>query len=237
MSAKPIPSARTGGRRPAASGFTLVEVIVAIGVLIILAALILPVTLRQMEAGRSAACVAKLKNLGVAIRLWRNENNDALVPSTNVLAWRPSRHLYEAGAISSPVEMMCPSVNTLAKGAWADVVNNWGSAYQIAFYNQPISYGVNTIAFNQSTPKGWGSNITSSYRMFIGKESHVPIFFDSKAWQANSTVWADNELRLGRFAFPHSNRSNVLFLDGHVEGLDRQGVLALNPLGDAGKKY
>lgn len=223
--------------RPKPAGFSLVEAIVAIGVLMILAAFILPATLRQMEAGRSAACVAKLRNLGVAVRLWRNENNDALAPSTTVLSWRPSRHLYETGAITSPLDMMCPSVNTLAKGAWVDVVNNWGSTYQMAFYDQPVSYGVNTIAFNQSTPKGWGSRTTSTYKMFLGKESHVPIFFDAKAWQANSTIWADNELRLNRFTFPHANRSNVLFLDGHVEGLDRQGVLALNPLGDAGKKY
>lgn len=228
---------RGNNRASTTGGFSLIEAIVAVAVLAILAAFILPASLRQMEAGRSASCVAKLRNLGIAVRLWRNENNDALAPSTTTLSWRPSRHLYEAGAISSAAEMMCPSVNTVAKGAWIDVNTTWGSAYQNAFYDQPVSYGVNTIAFNQSTPKGWGSKTTSSYKMFIGKESHVPIFFDCRAWQANSTVWADSNLRLSRFAFPHHNRSNVLFLDGHVESLDQQGIIALNPLGDNGKVY
>ncbi len=237
MLPNPIQSKSENRRYSTAAGFTLIEAILAVAVLAILAAFILPASLRQMEAGRSASCVAKLRNLGIAVRLWRNENNDALAPSTTVLSWRPSRHLFETGAINSPVDMMCPSINTMAKGAWSDVTTNWGSAYQIAFYEQPVSYGVNTIAFNQGTPKGWGSKITSTYKMFIGKESHVPIFFDSRAWQANSTVWADHNLRLSRFAFPHRNRSNVLFLDGHVESLDQQGIIALNPLGDFGKVY
>lgn len=230
------PMRRTpANRRPC--GFTLIEAILAAALLATLAAFILPASLRQIEAGRATSCVAKLRNLRVAVRLWRNENNDALAPSTTVLAWRPSHHLYEAGGISSPVDMMCPSIDTMAKGAWSEVSSSVGSVYRMAFYQQPVSYGVNTLAFHQTTPKGWGSKVTSTFRMFIGKENHVPLFFDAGGFQANSTVWADPELRLARFTYPHRNRSNVLFLDGHIEALDRQEVLTLHPLGGVGKVY
>jgi len=226
----------TANNRRDRGGFTLVEALVIAGVLAVLAALLFPVVKRQMELGKATACVARLRSLGNAVRLWRVENNDMLAPSTTTLSWRPSRHLFEAGVITSAAEMCCPAVNTVQKGAWYDVTSK-GGTYHTAFLNQPVSYGVNTIAFNRTTPKGWGVEVLSSYKVFLGKESHVPIFFDARAWQVNSTAWSDPAQRLERMHFPHGEHCNVLFLDGHVESLDRQGVLALNPLGDVGVTY
>lgn len=219
------------------SAFTLAELILSLLIASVLMALILPTAMRQFEAARATSCVSKLRNLGVAIRLWRIENKDALMPSTNVVSWRPSRHLYEAGAISSPDEMLCPSINTVEKGAWSDVTNGGNAPYQIAFNQRPISYGVNALAFNMTTPKGWGKQFTSTYKMFLGREADVPLFFCARVWQLNSAAWESNEERLRRFVFPHHQSAHVLFLDGHVGTLDKSGVLALHPLGLTGEVY
>ncbi len=213
---------------PNKAAFTLVEILVSLVVVAILLGLLLPVVSRQTEAARGAACVVTLRNLGVAVRLWRNENSERLME----IGHRPSRYLFDAGALPHAETLRCPSRTTPEKGAWFDITVSWGSAYQIAFLNQPISYGVNSFAFFQSTPPGWGSTMTSTLRMFQGREHRVPLFLDAKAWQLNASVWP-GEARFNRIILPHQGRCNVLFLDGHVETLAREELLALNPLGEA----
>ncbi len=196
-------------------------------VVAVLLAMLFPVISRQAEGARGAACVVHLRNLGVAVRLWRNQNNDLLAESGS----RPSRILFEAGVLPEAAMLACPSRQLPTQGAWYDVTAAWGTAYQIAFLNQPISYGVNFFAFFPSTPPGWGSAITTSFRIFHGSEHRVPQFFDAKAWQVNGAIWP-GETRFQRIVLPHRERGNVLFLDGHVESLARAEVLALNPLGE-----
>lgn len=58
--------------RPA--GFTLVELLVVIAILGILASLLLPVLATAKNAGKKAACLSNLRQLGFAIHLYANEN-------------------------------------------------------------------------------------------------------------------------------------------------------------------
>jgi len=218
------------------AAFTLTEIIVALVILVIIVAFLLPATLRQKKAGESAACIAKLKNLAVASLVLRNDNNDRLNPPTAELEWRPSRHFYNAGLIASHVDMMCPSITVLKDhggDAWYDGTSS-SSDYNRVFYKKPVSYGVNTLAFNRTQPKGYTQEIVS-YKAFAGRESKVPFFFCARAFQIPSSVWVNIPQRISRFAFPHQKCSHVLFLDGHIASLDEDAVAELNPLGNEGK--
>lgn len=67
---------RTGwGLRRASLGFTLLELLVVIAVISLLAALLLPSLGAAKQAGRAAACLSNLRQVGIAIQTYAEENN------------------------------------------------------------------------------------------------------------------------------------------------------------------
>ena len=56
-------------------GFTLVELLVVIGIIAVLAALLLPALAQAHERGRRAVCASNLRQIGVAAQFYADSNN------------------------------------------------------------------------------------------------------------------------------------------------------------------
>jgi prepilin-type N-terminal cleavage/methylation domain-containing protein/prepilin-type processing-associated H-X9-DG protein len=64
-------------RRPTAprgAAFTLVELLVVIGIIAILAGMAYPIYQRTVASGRAAACLSNLRQLGVGLNAYLNDN-------------------------------------------------------------------------------------------------------------------------------------------------------------------
>src|SRR5580765_4081716 len=71
-------------------GFTLVELLVVIGIIAVLIAILLPALSRAREQAKNVQCSARLRNIGQAVLMYANENRGK-VPQT----YAPARWLWD----------------------------------------------------------------------------------------------------------------------------------------------
>ncbi|MDR3692685.1 MAG: prepilin-type N-terminal cleavage/methylation domain-containing protein [Fimbriimonas sp.] len=64
-------------------GFTIVELLVVIAIIAVLAAILFPVFARAKQSGLRATALTQAKQIGTALTMYLNENNDRYLPSTN----------------------------------------------------------------------------------------------------------------------------------------------------------
>lgn len=76
--------------RSAARGFTLVELLVVIGIIAVLIAILLPALSRARDQAKNVQCAARLRNIGQAVLMYANENRGK-VPQT----YAPDRWLWD----------------------------------------------------------------------------------------------------------------------------------------------
>jgi prepilin-type N-terminal cleavage/methylation domain-containing protein len=58
--------------------FTLLELLVVIGIIAVLSALAIPASQRVVQSGRATACLSNLRQLGIALNLYLGEHNQTM---------------------------------------------------------------------------------------------------------------------------------------------------------------
>ncbi|MEZ6242166.1 MAG: type II secretion system protein [Phycisphaerales bacterium] len=74
-------SIRRGGQRPAARGFSLVDVLFSIGVIAVLIALLMPSMGRVRELARQSVCASNMRQSGIGIHMFADRHDSLLPPS------------------------------------------------------------------------------------------------------------------------------------------------------------
>ncbi len=157
--------------------FTLVEMLVVIAIIAVLAGLLLPVIGKAKEQGRSTACLSNLRQIGLALQLYTQENEnkmpfiyDALI-STNatvITNQLPTIDVVLTNHLGSPKVLRCPSdrkdlfARTGSSYSWNSLINGQDaehlSVFGFGFDPHQIPLAFDKEAFHLGAGGGKGVN-------------------------------------------------------------------------------
>lgn len=104
------------------SKFTILELLVVIGIIAIMATMLLPVLQRAKESGYSIQCIGNLKQLGLAMESYINDSNDFYPPffQSDVTAWTWNYSLYAGSYLKNNMTQFCPAGKKIFTNQYAN---------------------------------------------------------------------------------------------------------------------
>jgi|GEM_PF-2663239 len=221
------------------TGYTLIEILTAVTIAAVVAALLFPSVQTMLANSRRAACVANLRGLGAAFHLYQAENNGSFPP----LSINPSPNgkgdQWDLRILEYLTFPTRPDGNRMTTG---DTKTVFFCPASKPFPNEPLVRGL-SYAYNRHVAKDeggsgrlqtidhpsrllllidreWSLGTNESYILGQGQNNGPPFV-------SNTTAdWIPYKAR-------HQGLANILFADGHVDsrrpvGSDHASGVATN---------
>jgi prepilin-type processing-associated H-X9-DG protein len=233
-----------------AAAFTLVELLVVIGVIALLISVLLPALNRAREAAQATKCAANMRAIGQAVHMYASGNKDFLPMSEGLFKpwgrWytqlvgtkslnagfitpQPGNPTYNILDQSSSV-FICPSDRAVQQLTLNRIDQNGnGTSYlPNAMVLASFSLG-HTVPFKMSRHKNASTRLVftekpavNSVQIVVGENAKYRVSAGPGIFQAYDLTYSV----AARHGSKSNLQANVLFLDGHVERMKYRDILA-----------
>lgn len=181
------------------SAFTLIEILIAVGIIAVLVTMFIAGGPRMISSAHSAACASNLRGIQHAMISYSADHNNCLPPGyTGGVAWvEPvwpylSQGEYAQQAGKRRGVTYCPSTTTIGQGIYKRDRATWRTDYEV----NPNVLSSTASANNLATLPG-----------------RLVLSFDSGGGASGGSAVAGDS----RASRRHNDCFNAVFVDGHVE--------------------
>src|SRR5688572_20897708 len=180
-------------RNRRAAAFSLVELLVVMGLISVLISLLIPVTVKVRAASHATACMSNLRQMGNAWTVYTTENKGHLLPyvwelpESPEIAWRS----YWPGVLERwqvhGTALLCPTASeTLddpAKRGYGNATHAWTGKFTMSGTVVKLTqeqYRDGSYGYNRYMSAGWGQGLDmrATKVAAVKSMSEVPLFMD-----------------------------------------------------------
>jgi len=184
--------------------FTLLEILVSVSIVAVLVALLLPTLSKMKESAGAAACVGNMRQIGVAVHLYVNDNNRYMPADPNSY-WDDV--LVRAGYASLALTRHgCVANKSKVGGTYSYNYLELGGFEHPARRITSVTIPSETIMLSDAHKFG-NPDPKTTYPSTL-------VYWDDRAWLGD---WAP---------FGHKKGANLLWVDGHVSWMKYKDVVS-----------
>jgi prepilin-type N-terminal cleavage/methylation domain-containing protein/prepilin-type processing-associated H-X9-DG protein len=214
------------------SGFTLVELLVVIGIIAVLMSVLLPVVNKARTSAQSAACKALLRQYAYATEMYANDNKGIMVDSYRFLDYAVGLPRYMGSNAMPEKVARCPGDQTTeSMGRLGLLGANSDPLYMLTRADGTVYTVLASIGCNENSTSASARPTSMGPVAFWVKRNQLRV----PGWDPTKTMtwsdWQDNPYdpapkaaivkpagvsSMGTLCFRHRGVANAAFLDGHV---------------------